>query len=199
MEAFKAQELGKLDLKTKVALRQEWLNDRYGSLYEKGVGYELSLKEAVEIMLRESDNTALRILVDANKDLALNDRALGSLDIELTTHDDGTIDIGTRAYSSFLKCLYFACYNTKADSQAILKLLTETPFNNRLVAGITGKDIKVAHKIGVFSHKVQSDCGIVYVPAKNYVLCVMLVGDDNADTNAKIAEISKQVYSFVTH
>lgn len=197
MEVFKAHELGKLDINQKVALKKEWLNDSFGTLYEKGPGYELTLKEAVEIMLEESDNTALRILIDATQNLDINDRALGSLDIELTTHKYGSIDIGTRSYSSFLKCLYFACYNTREDSQTILKLLTETSFNERIVAGINDKSVAVAHKIGVFNTRVQSDCGIVYLTDRNYALCVMLAGNDSAHTNSKIAEISKMVYEFV--
>jgi beta-lactamase class A len=197
MELYKSKELGKVKLDQKVKLKQEWLNGGYGSLYEKGVGYELTLKDAASIMLQESDNTALRVLVDANKDLEAKDRALGSLDIELTTHEDGAIDIGTRSYSSFLKCLYFSCYNTFADSQEILGMLTKTPFNTRLVAGIEDKNITVAHKIGVFNRQIQSDCGIIYVPRRNYVLCVTLTGDDNSETNGRIAEVSRMVYSFV--
>lgn len=197
MELYKGVELGKVDLNKRVKLKQEWLNGGYGTLYEKGAGYELTLKEAVQIMLKDSDNTALRVVIDANQDLDLDNRALASLDIELTTNQDGSIDIGTRAYSSFLKCLYFACYNSFEDSQAILKMLTETPFNDRIVAGVPDKNIPVAHKIGVFNNQVQSDCGIVYVPQRNYVLCIMLQGDDNDATHAKMADISKIVYDFI--
>lgn len=197
MELYKSVELGLVSLGQKISLRPEWLNGGFGSLYEKGPGYELSLEEAAEIMLKESDNTALRALISANEQLQLNDRALSALDIELTTHADGSIDIGTRSYSSFLKCLYFACYNSMQDSQKILQMLTETPFSNRLVAGIDDPNIKVAHKIGVFNTQVQSDCGIVYVPNKNYVLCVMLVGDDTQQTNARFVEIADLVHKFV--
>lgn len=197
MELYKGVELGKVDLNKKVKLKQEWLNGGYGSLYEKGAGYELTLKEAAEIMLKDSDNTALRVLIDANKDLDLDNRALASLDIELTTNQDGSIDIGTRAYSSFLKCLYFACYNSFEHSQTILKMLTETPFNDRIAAGIDDKNLPVAHKIGVFNNQVQSDCGIVYVPQRNYALCIMLQGEDTPDTRGKMAELSKMVYEFV--
>ncbi|HSE61278.1 MAG TPA: serine hydrolase [Candidatus Saccharimonadales bacterium] len=197
MELYKANELGKIDIHKKVKLKQEWLNAGYGTLYEKGVGYEISLKDAADIMLKESDNTALRVIIDANKDLDLDNRALASLDIELSTAEDGGIDIGTRAYSSFLKCLYFACYNSVGDSQTILQTLTQTPFNDRIAAGVADKSIPIAHKIGVFNSQVQSDCGIVYMPARNYVLCVMLRGDDTPDTKSRMAEISKIVYDFV--
>lgn len=200
MEIYKAQELGTADLGQKVQLKQEWLNDGFGDLYKRGVGYELTLGEATKIMLTESDNTALRV-VAASTETALEnkDRALGSLDIEFSeSNEDGGIDIGTRSYSSFLKCLYFACYNTKEDSQQILDYLTQTKFNNRLVAGIPDKDVKVAHKIGVFNTQVQSDCGVVYVDKNNYVLCVMINGDNTDQINGHIAEISRIVYTYIT-
>ncbi len=199
MELYKAAELGKADLDKKVALKQEWLNDGYGDLYRKGAGYELSLREAAQILLTDSDNTALRMILDTTE-TALNteDRALGSLDVEFTAANDGSISIGARSYASFLKCLYFACYNNKQDSQTILEMLTKSDFNNRLVAGIADKNIKVAHKIGVFNTQVQSDCGIVYVPEKNYILCIMLQGDDNDVTNQHIAKLSELTYQYVT-
>lgn len=198
MELFKAKELGVADLNQKVTLKQEWLNDGFGDLYKKGAGYELSLQELVEILLKDSDNTALRAIIETNdRVLGTNDRALGSLDIEYTLGNDQSIQIGSRSYSSFLKCLYFACYNNKEDSQAILNLLSETKFNNRIVSGIADPNVVIAHKIGVANVNWQSDCGIVYIPSSNYVLCIMLEGTDNDAINAHFAALSKLAYEFV--
>lgn len=199
MELFKVKEQGKISLDNKIQLKQEWLNDGYGELYKKGVGYELTLNDAVQILLRESDNTALRAILDTTTPaLSDDDRALSALDIELKVSQDGAIDIGTRSYASFLKCLYFACYNNLEDSQKILELLTETSFDNRIVAGINDKNIKIAHKIGVFNNQVQSDCGIVYLDNSNYVLCVMIEGNDDDVTNSRIADLSKIAYDFLS-
>jgi hypothetical protein len=151
MELFKAAEQGKINLDDKIALKQEWLNDGFGELYEKGVGYELTYRDAVKILLQDSDNTALRLIIEATDSaLQIEDRALGALDIEFNLDSEDGILVGTRSYSSFLKCLYFACYNTKEDSQLILEYLSETNFDNRIVAGVEDKSITVAHKIGVF-------------------------------------------------
>lgn len=197
MELYQAKELGLIDLNQTIALKPEWLNDGFGTLYQKGVGYELTLKEAVEILLVESDNTALRAIIESNDSvLELDERALGSLDIEFSTEEDQTISIGTRSYSSFLKCLYFACYNTKEHSQEVLRYLTQTSFSNRLVAGVD-QEVTVAHKIGVFNTQVQSDCGIVYLEDNHYVLCIMLAGNNTDATNQTMAELSKMVFDFV--
>ncbi|MEZ6330643.1 MAG: serine hydrolase [Candidatus Saccharimonadales bacterium] len=199
MELYKASELGKVDLDSTVTLKKEWLNDGYGTLYDKGEGYQLSLRDAARILLEESDNTALRAILDATDGkLETTDLALGSLDIEFTLNKDTSIDLGTRSYSSFFKCLYFACYNNKADSQEILNYLSNSTFNNRLQAGIPDDSVTVAHKIGVFNTQVQSDCGIVYYDNGNYLVCVMLMGEDNETTNNQFKNISNVIYRFVS-
>lgn len=198
MELYRAAELGKLDINQTVALKEEWLDEGFGTLYQKGAGYELSLREAAQIMLIESDNTALRTIIAATDQvLDLENRALGALDIEFTQGEDDGINIGTRSYSSFLKCLYFACYNTREHSQEMLDLLTQTEFKGRIVAGIPDTNVKVAHKIGVFNIQVQGDCGIVYLEKRNYILCAMLVADEDPSTDRHFAEISRMVYDFV--
>lgn len=197
MELYKAASRGLVSLNDRITLKQEWLNDGYGSLYEKGAGYELTLGETVEILLRESDNTALRAIIEATKDLELDDRALGALDVEFSQTDSGEISIGSRSYGSFLKCLYFACYNSKEDSQEILELLAKTGFDERIVAGIPS-DITVSHKIGVFNNQVQGDCGIVYLTGRNYILCLMLDGIESSQTDEHFKNISKSIYDFVS-
>jgi beta-lactamase class A len=200
MELFKAAEQGKINLDDKVTLKEEWLNERFGELYEKGVGYELSYNDAVKILLQDSDNTALRLIIEAtDSTLEIEDRALGALDIEFNLDSEDGILVGTRSYSSFLKCLYFACYNTKEDSQRILEYLSETNFDNRIVAGIEDKSLTVAHKIGVFNTQVQSDCGIVYLDRNNYIICIMIEGSNNDSTNGHFSNLSNAVYSYLKY
>lgn len=199
MEFFKSVELNRTDLNKKIVLKEEWLNDGYGSLYQKGAGYELTLKEAVKIMLTDSDNTALRAILDTtDKTITTQERVLGSLDIEFSSFSDGSISIGARSYASFFKCLYFACYNSFENSQKILDILTKTDFNDRIVSGIEDKNVKIAHKIGVFNTQVQSDCGIVYLPGKNYILCIMVEGNNESTTN-HFRAISKIIYDFLNN
>jgi hypothetical protein len=77
-------------------------------------------------------------------------------------------------------------------------MLTNTPFNERLVSGVNNTNIKVAHKIGVFNTQVQSDCGVFYLENNNYLLCVMIEGDDSSGTNSIFKELSEKVYTFVS-
>ncbi len=198
MDLYKASELGKIDLDQTITLKQEWLDSQYGTLYQKGAGYQLTLREAVRIMLQNSDNTALKA-VSASLGTLLNadQNAFSSLDMDYQVNKDFSISIGARSYSSTLKCLYFACYNNKEDSQTILKYLTDTPYDTRIAAGVSDKNLKIAHKIGTQLNEVQSDCGIVYYPKRNYLLCVMIQGSESPESDKKIAEISKITYDFI--
>lgn len=200
MELYKNAELGNIDLNQKVTLSENLLDSGYGDLYKRGPGYSLSLKDAVQIMLEKSDNTALKVVATsiAGK-LPIEQTPLTYADVDFVQNRDMTISLSARSYGSLLKCLYFACYNSKDDSQKILEDLTKSPFNDRLIAGITDKKIVVAHKTGnhTSDRQTQSDCGIVYYPKRNYLICVMIKGTDTPDVDAKIADISKMSYDYI--
>lgn len=198
MEFYKAVELGKVNPDSEITLTKEMLDNNYGELYKKGEGYSLTLKEAARIMLEESDNTALKAVATSMDGKVPQDQSPFSyVDVTALQNPDDTISISARSYSSFIKCLYFSCYNSKQDSQEILESLTKTPFDDRIKAGIASTDIKVAHKIGSFAQDTQSDCGLVYYPNRNYVICIMLKGAETADTDRHIAEISKLAFEYV--
>jgi beta-lactamase class A len=197
MELYKAHELGNIDLDNEIELQPEWLDSAFGELYKKGAGHKLTLREAAEIMLRDSDNTALKaISVSMIGSVPSSDNPFNFLDAEFSQNQDLTVSISARSYSSFLKCLYFSCYLNKQNSQEILNYLSDTQFKDRIVAGVDD-DVVIAHKVGNFGQSTQSDCGIVYLQNKNYLLCVMLEGPDNAETNEKISTISRLTFEYL--
>jgi len=199
MDLYKANELGKIDLDKTITIQKEWLDSAYGDLYQKGAGYQLKLRDAAKIMLENSDNTALRAVGSSvNGLLKPNEQAFNSLDIELKQDQNLMVSVSPRAYGSFLKCLYFACYLNYDHSQEILSYLSKTKFNNRIIAGISDKKVTVAHKTGNFEQDTQSDCGIVYLTNRNYIICVMAKGQDNQVTDNHISQLSKIVYDFVS-
>lgn len=198
MNLYRASELGLVDLDRKIPLQEQWLNQEYGMLYQKGVGYELTLREAAKLTLRDSDNTALLMIWDSieKAGLPLDQQSLNYLDVNFSIVEDGRALIGARSYSSILKCLYLACYNTKNSSQQMLEYLADSTFTNRLTRGIP-PDVKVSHKIGTYNIRYQSDCGIVYLDKNNYVLCVMIEGQDPLASD-QIAQVSEIVYDYMT-
>lgn len=196
MTLYKAGEKGLVDLDKKVALKQEWLNDEYGSLYSKGVGYEISIREAAELTLKESDNTALLLISDQiDSSIDQSDSVVSFLDLEFEVNSDERVLIGARSYASVLKCLYLACYNNKKDSQEMLEYMTKSVFNERLTSQLPD-ELLVAHKIGTFSTAYQSDCGVFYVPERNYMLCVMVKGEDPMASDY-ISKVSQKTYNYI--
>jgi beta-lactamase class A len=197
MEAYYAKEKGIIDFNDEIVITEDMINDQFGNLYKEGVGTRVSIREALNRMLKDSDNTALKVLAFAVEGkVSPENGPFNFLDAEFQQNEDLTISLTPRAYSSFLKCLYFSCYNTKEDSQEILELLSNTNLNTRIPAGVPDT-VTVSHKVGNFYNQTQSDCGIVYVPKRNYALCMMVDEPDSETTDTYFADISKMTYDYV--
>lgn len=201
MQYYHALEEGTLKKDDIITLTQANLDSTYGSLYKKGSGYKLTLDDLVTTMLRDSDNTALRALADVLSQkvgLQTIDQVFNFVDLSYASDKEGSTLIGAEAYSSILKCLYFACYISKEHSQEVLYTLTNTTFNDRLKRYIPQDTMPtIAHKIGSFEQSTQSDCGIFYVPTRPYLLCVMINGSDEF-ASQHIGKISVIVYEHMT-
>jgi beta-lactamase class A len=180
---------------TQVAITQIYLDKEFGNLWQRGIGAKVSLGEAVKLSLVESDNTAFHLLADQTSMDDLN-AVYEGLDINF---DDvsGRLYISAKDYSSIFQALYFSSVLTKKDSEEILTYLTETIFHDKL-PGPLPKDIKVAHKIGVYSNKsIFQDCGIVYAPDRPYLLCMISKSTD-AEATRRMNDISKTIYDYVS-
>ena len=202
MDLYKSVELGKITLDKKVRVTNEALDSdtEFGNKEGLNVGDEITLREAARIALSESDNTAAYIIFEATKDLLKpEDQAINNLDVEtqIGESDKGKYAlIGARSYSSFLKCLYFSCFVSTDHSEEILAALAKSTDDGRIRAGVPS-NIEVVHKIGSFSNITQSDCGIVYLQNRRYMLCIML--DSDAQTARQhIKKISEMTYDYVT-
>ena len=196
MNLFKAAELGKVNLDSKVTITDQQLDGAYGDLWKKGAGTEITLREAAKLALTESDNTAAHIVFDAVNGLLTSDQeSLNNLDISQNMKE-GQAVIDAKSYTSVLKSLFLASYVNRASSQEILSYMSQSTATNRITAQLP-KDIPVAHKIGVYNSSwSESDCGIVYATKRPYAICIM-VGLPEEQANIFIANISKKIYDFV--
>jgi beta-lactamase class A len=170
----------------------------FGNLWKRGAGTKISADETIKIMLTESDNTAYSMLVDYidPEDMQY---VFDGLDLPAKSGERNQIIMNVKSYSSILKALYFSAIVSKDNSQHILELLTKTKFNDKLVAGIP-PDIPVAHKIGTYDLSgkiVFSDCGIVYLSKRSYLLC-MASSTDEQTSRERMKTVSKIVYDFVS-
>ncbi len=197
MNLFYASEHGQIDMSQQVAMQEGDMDKRSGTLWQKGVGYKQTIRDLARLAIVDSDNTAVNMLIGATSGkFDLFQKTIDELDVNLTAENNSQTMIGAQGYSSMLKCLYLSCINTYADSQQILQWMTESNSPPRLRAAIPS-NIQVAHKYGTSGGVSESDCGIVYLPKRPYMICVM-VSTDPDQANNIIKEVSKKVYDYIS-
>lgn len=180
-------------------VKEEHIDDDFGTLYQKGIGHKLRMSEAIRLSLEESDNTAARIVATNVQESDFN-AVYSGVDIDLQSDEDGAI-MTAKNYSSILKALYFAAVLNKDSSNEILEYLSKSEFNDKLAAGVD-PNIKVAHKIGDFvdkdtGQKAYMDCGIVYYPRRPYLLC-MVSKTDEETASIRMSNLSRTVYDYIS-
>lgn len=189
---------------TLLTVEERHIDKDYGDFWKRGVGTTISVREAIEITLKESDNTTWQLLLDQlpptfRKDL------LFDLDIPQIEIREGVFYpvSSAKSYSAILRTLYLSSILTKEHSNEILDMLSNTKFHSMLPAGVS-EGVKVAHKIGTFEYNadgdgyIYSDCGIVYIPKRPYVLCVMTPAENESVAQQHISHLSKMVYGYVS-
>lgn len=176
-----------------VQIKKNELNDAFGDLYKKGAGYAINLADAVKLALQKSDNTASLILADqiSQEDFTY---VYDGLDIPEKVVGKNPI-ITVQEYSSILKALYDGSILSNDDSEHILELLTHTEFNEMLPSGVSS-EIKIAHKIGLVNKEIYEDCGIVYMPMRPYILC-MVSKSDRQTAVKRMKNVSHLVYKYI--
>jgi len=208
MALFKAIEEGKLKLTDNYALEELDLDKNFGDLYKVGADKQFTVEELVKIMLEQSDNTAMLGISNIFKKIGIEEPLANVY--EFMGWESGNVEliptigevpnyqfINLKTLSTMFLALYNAKYVNVEHSQQILEYLANSPFNDKIVAGVP-KDILVAHKIGISAgDETFSDCGIVYAPNRNYLLCLGSNGGDEKITDDFMAEISKAVYDYV--
>lgn len=201
MSIFRLLEKGTLALNTVLTLEKDDLDPGFGTLWKRGAGAQLTVEEAIEHTLKESDNTA-SIVLDAHAPTDGIVDVYNALDIPVDWSASRPA-VSAKNYSSILRCLYLSCFLRYESSQRILELLTQTIFHDGLPAGVPA-DVPVAHKIGMYdspdsTKRVRLDCGIVYVPMRPYILCILgetVKGQEQLVIDFS-REVSNQVYRFV--
>lgn len=168
------------------------------SVLQINKGY--AIEDLINKMIIDSDNGAELLLLD-NIDPTSLSALYNALNIPTPESSKGDFVISPRAYSLFFRILYNATYLDKATSEKALKILSQTTFNDGLVAGLP-EGVIVSHKFGqVVLHENSKinelelhDCGIIYYPSYPYFLCVMTKGKDNDKLKSFIKNISLTVY-----
>lgn len=174
---------------------------------KKGESY--TLIDVATKMIQQSDNVAAKILYEYIP-VSFVDDTFTNIGVSFVSNGDDNL-IRVKDIAAFYRILFNASYLNRDNSEKALSILSNTSYKDGLVAGVP-KGITISHKFGerfasgvllssglIPEGDVQiHDCGIVYVPGKPYILCVMTRGEDFKLQQQAISEISKFFYGQVT-
>ncbi len=194
---------GELSFDTMLEIKDSDRTDSSGELY-KTKEKKLPLRIVLEKMLKESDNTAFRVLlrhVDVEDFQLVMDYY--NIDVNADFQDEVTAKhqnlLSPKAMSTLFSSLYFSTVLEPENSEYLLSLLTDTVFDVNQVANIPD-DVTIAHKFGETYYgnfRYFHDCGIMYINESRIFYCIMtkgLSGEDAAETSGVIVN---EVYHYV--
>lgn len=171
----------------------------YKASQELRPGGVYTVNDAISSMIKYSDNNASDLLSHTVDTKAISS-SFENLGIDFPK--DVSYEITVKRYASFFRILYNSTFLNREYSEKALELLADTDFKNGLVAGVPS-NVKVTHKFGERqvgdSLKQLHDCGIVYVPNKPYLICVMSRGSDFGTLDDVIAGVSKIIYDGIVN
>jgi beta-lactamase class A len=184
-------EKGNIDLETVYVLKDSDKVTGSGSLYGKPEGYELTYRDILSYMGKESDNTAANIA----KSLLGEEKIKQAIE---TARMDNTVVIGedqeTTPYDIglFFEKLWEGDIISKKHRDEFLDFLTDTSYEEWLAAGIPS-NTDVAHKYGREIH-VVNDAGIIFTD-EPFILVLLSKGVVEREADQVFPELSKDIYN----
>jgi len=204
VHAYKEVSLKALDLDEKLVVRQEDKVGGTGSLGSRQAGTTISIRELINLMITESDNTATNILINnlgfdkinqTIKDMAFKDTTLQRKMMDFSSAEQGKENY--TSVSDLVTVLYKIANNQclgQPYDQEMLSILKRQKQRNMIPRGVPDT-YTVANKCGNLPG-VVNDAAIIYSEDGGYVLCV-LCGDVTQDSGeSTIVAISKAVFDY---
>ena len=194
---------GAVSLEDTVELTEHMKTGGDGILKELNYGHRFTLEEIMTLMIIVSDNMAANILIDLlgmdNINAAVE--RLGLLDTKLQRRmmDSQAARVGrenlitAKDLAHLIELTYYGRNINKEYSDMMLDILKRQQVRGRLDLYLP-EEVVIAHKTGDLD-RLEHDAGIVYLPDKEYIICV-LTNDTvtNKDGREIIGRISKLVY-----
>ncbi len=206
-ELFKQAEEGRLKLDEFVAVDEARKVEGSGVLFHLGrPGISLSLRDLAVLMVVLSDNTATNALIDKVGMEAVNKRLDGlrlpktrlrRRMMDLRAAAEGRENVSTPLeMMTLLERIWKGGALGEPYREELLAILA-IPKDSPLRAGVP-EGVEVAEKPGSLE-AVRCDSGIVMLPGRPYVLCVMTTYlKRDADGDPAIATVSRIVYEHLS-
>jgi beta-lactamase class A len=162
-----------------------------------------TIEDLISRMIKYSDDSAYNIL---NSRMSASEviNVYSDLGVDISfglTNPNGNI-LSVKSYASFFRILFNASYLSPTMSEKALSILSESQFVDGIVSNLP-PSIKIAHKFGERVYldtgaKQLHDCGIIYLPKKPYLLCIMTRGKDFTKLSSVIRTISSTIYQHLS-
>jgi beta-lactamase class A len=215
IELFRQAEAGQLRLEDPLPIVNEFHSIVDGSVYQlkvgddsdaevyKAVGKTMTLRELCEAMITVSSNLAANLLIErlGVENIRATVARLGAtgMDVRRGVEDQKAFDRGlnntTTARGLALLMQKLArgeAVSARADAEMVA-ILKRQKFNDAIPAGVPD-GTPIAHKTGTIT-KIHHDAAIVYGP-RPYVLVILVRGiQDEKESSALMAAISKEIWT----
>ena len=194
---MKKIEGGELSLDTMVEIMDEDRTDSFGDLY-KSKGKRVRLKVVLEKLLKDSDNTALRVLLHY---IDIDDLQfiIDYYGLDMNVKNGIPYLVSPKAVSALFLSLYFSTVLEPENSEYLLNLLLSSSFDINGRAGIP-EEVKIAHKFGENHYEGSNffhDCGIMYIKEKRIFYCIMTRGMEQENAAEFVGYVVNKIYHFV--
>lgn len=190
--AYIEADAGRLDLDEAYVLKKGDKISGSGSLTSKPEGYEVTYRELLVLMGKQSDNTAFNVLRKRLGDEKIGKAIdeIGMYDTSLAENTTTPADIGR-----FFAELWRGNIISDAARDALFDSLTDTIYEDWIVPGIP-KNIQVAHKYGR-EVNVVNDAGIIFADDP-FVLVILSEGVAEREADMVFPELANIIYETET-
>ena len=199
MAVMKKVEEGVWSFDQEFELLERDKDSNYGTLFNSPPGTRFTVRELLRAMLVQSDNTAYWIFL-RNMSTEELDRVTKELGLEDLFTPEGLVS--SKEYSRLFRSIYTSSYLKRDYSTEILKLLSESDFDDFLASGFPS-EVVFAHKFGIDRIKnAYLDSGIVYVENRPYLLTVAVQGNgepgEEERVDAFMKAVAERTYGYIS-
>ncbi len=202
-ELFNKVNEGVYKLNDVIEITEEMKTGGDGILKELNCGHKFTLEEICTLMIIVSDNMATNILIKmlginninaAIKKLGLQHTKLQRKMMDSQAAKEGRDNLITANDFAHIFELIYNGENVNADfSQMMLNILKRQQVRGRLDLYLP-EEVVIAHKTGDLDY-LEHDGGIVYLPDKAYIICVLTnQTESNKEGREIIGKISRLIY-----
>ncbi|MFH1397645.1 MAG: serine hydrolase [Candidatus Omnitrophota bacterium] len=205
---FLANDESKINLENKIILKNRFKVLGSGKLKGLPEGSPVKIRDLIDMMIAESDNTAANILIDllgedylntAFKRMGLSNTSIARKMMDFKSRRNGIENfINVSDLSLLLENIYRGKLLNKNVSRECLDILKKQKLRDRIPAKLPPSTI-IAHKTGL-ERSICHDAGIVFTDQGDFLICALIRHKNKTSKAAKdfIADIALKAYNYIT-